>query len=113
MSTSSPPTQRAARLYTTAAIPAPIPPRRRRLFKEPPCAFPNMNRLPPLLSLHTRHCASSMQECQSGSPKCAWQNQRPHCWQYWVAGIMHGSSQRETPWQNTAPGLLFSWPGVS
>ena len=26
---------------------------------------------------------------------------------------MHGSSQREMPWQNTVPGLLFSWPGVS
>ena len=54
------------------------------LFKERPCALPIVNRLLPLFSLRTRHCSSSIQECQSESPKCFWQNQRLHRSQYLV-----------------------------
>src|SRR5713226_6034446 len=92
---------------------------RKRLKILPPtieksCRFaPTTDCLPPCPSLHTRHCSSSVQECQSGSPKCVWQNQRLHRSQYLVATIMHGSSQGETLWQNTPPGLLFSSPGIS
>jgi hypothetical protein len=41
------------------------------------------------------HRSSSVQECQSGSPKCVWQNQRLHRPQYLVATIMHGSSREK------------------
>jgi hypothetical protein len=37
-------------------------------------------------ALHA-HRSSSVQECQSGSPKCVWQNQRLHRSQYLVATI--------------------------
>jgi hypothetical protein len=69
-------------------------------------------RVPAAFALRA-HRSSSVQECQSGSPKCVWQNQRLHRSQYLVATIMHGSSQGEMPWQNTPLGVLSPLPGVS
>jgi hypothetical protein len=57
-----------------------------------------------------RDFLSSAQECQSGSPKCAGQIQRLHSSQFLVAGIMHGSPQREMPWQNIVGGSLSCLP---
>ena len=45
--------------------------------------------------LRTHPCSSAVHECQSGPPKCIWQNQRLHRSKCVMAGIMHGSSHEE------------------